>query len=132
MYAFQNQFDLNKQKTFSKTKTLCSKILKSKKTVMLTPHPHLLIGCPLFATLVAAEQSKPLGQDRSEIIALLFYLWLCLCSLFIGVPGYVHTKRSKLCKLFIVLMCEERNAQFPKLPEMSNGTSAAVLPVRSL
>lgn len=53
-------------------------------------------------------------------------------SMFIGVPGYVHTKRSKLCKLFIVLMCEERNAQFPKLPEMSNGTSAAVLPVRSL
>lgn len=41
---------------------------------MLTPHPHLLIGGLVFATLVAAEQSEPLGQEGSEIIALLFYL----------------------------------------------------------
>lgn len=75
MYAFQNQFDLNKQtKNIYKNKNIVLQDPQIQITVMLTPHPHLLIGCPVFATLVAAEQSKPLGQERSEIIALLFYL----------------------------------------------------------
>lgn len=73
MYTFQTQ--QTHKKTFANTKTLCS-VLKDPvihKTVMLTPYRPFYIGGPVFATLAAAEQSKPMGEEVSEITAVWFY-----------------------------------------------------------
>lgn len=86
----------------------------------------LLFGASVFALVTAAAEQIKMAQN-----ALLSYFTWNYVSVHLSAWICAYEIKKTLSFSLIVLVCDERNARLPKLPEMSSGNPTAVQPLRS-